>query len=140
MSRFTAFAVLLATLPAFADEKKLMTDAALKGKWEVTAARFNGADSDGLKGRFLVFEDQEFSTYDGDKKGRTVAYTVNPKADPKQIDLAAGGDGKKARGIYSVTKDALKVCYGEPGAERPTKFESGAGGRAFLLVLKRATE
>ena len=91
MSRFTAFAVLLATLPAFADEKKLMTDAALKGKWEVRTARFNGADSDSLKGRFLVFEDHEFSTYDGDKKGRTVTFTVDPKADPNQIDLVTGG-------------------------------------------------
>lgn len=140
MSRLNVIAILLLTLPASADEPKPATDTALKGRWEVTAARFNGADSDGLKGRVLVFDEREFTAYDGEKKGRTVAYTVDPKAEPKRIDLASGGDGKKALGIYSVTKDELKVCYGEPGADRPGKFESGAGGRIFLLVLKRATD
>jgi uncharacterized protein (TIGR03067 family) len=140
MRRFIAFAILLVPLSASADDKAPASDAALKGKWQLTAAKFNGADSDGLKGRILVFEGGEFTTYDGDKKGRTVTYTLDPKADPKQIDLTAGGDGKKALGIYSVTKDELMVCYGEPGADRPTKFESGAGGRVFLLVLKRATD
>ena len=140
MSRFLSLAIVLATLPASADEKKPATDPALKGKWEVTAAKFNGADSDNLKGRFLVFDAGEFTTYQGDTKGRTVAFTVDPKADPKKIDLTAGAEDKKAAGIYSVTKDEMKICYGEPGADRPGKFESAAGSRVFLLVLKRATD
>src|SRR5687767_7875731 len=111
MCRFLSLAIVLAAVPAFADEKKPATDAALKGKWRVTAAKFNGADSDNLKGRVLVFEEQEFSAYDGETKGRTISFTVDPKADPKRIDLNAGGDGKMALGVYSVSKDELKICY-----------------------------
>jgi uncharacterized protein (TIGR03067 family) len=140
MHRLLCLAVVLATLPASADEKKPATAAALKGKWEVTAAKFNGADSESLTGRFLVFDQGEFTTYQGDTKGRTVRFTVDPKADPKKIDLTAGSEDKKAAGIYAVTKDELKLCYGEPGADRPGKFESAAGSRVFLLILKRVTD
>ena len=140
MCRIVSAIIVLAALPALADEKKPATDATLKGKWQVSAARFNGADSDNLKGRVLVFEDEEFSTYDGDAKGRTLTFTLDPKAEPKRIDLNAGGDGKKVLGIYAVTKDELKICYGEPGTDRPTRFESNAGSKLFLLVLKRVTD
>lgn len=140
MNRFLCLVIVLAALPAFADDKKPATDKALKGKWQVTAARFNGADSDNLKGRVLAFDEQEFSTYDGETRGRTIAFTLDPKADPKRIDLNAGADGNKALGIYSVSKDELRICYGEPGADRPGKFESNAGSRVFLLVLKRTTD
>lgn len=140
MYRFLCLALVLAVVPAQADDKKPATDADLKGKWEVTAARFNGTSSDALKGRVLVFGDGEFTTYDGETKGRTVTFTVNPKADPKQMDLSAGADDRKALGIYSVGKDELKICYGEPGADRPARFESSGGSRLFLLVLKRVTD
>ena len=140
MCRILSLAIVLAALPAFADDKKPATDAALKGKWQVSAAKFNGAESDNLKGPVLLFDEKEFSTYDGDTKGRTIAFTLDPKAEPKRIDLNAGVEGKKALGIYSVTKDELKICYGEPGADRPAKFGSNAGSKVFLLVLKRITD
>src|SRR5687767_14646572 len=96
MCRILSLVIVLVALPATADDKKTAIDPALKGKWQVTAARFNGADSDNLKGRHLVFEEQEFTTYDGETKGRTVSYAVDAKADPKRIDLNAGAEDKKA--------------------------------------------
>lgn len=138
MYRFALMAAVLA-LPASADEKK-PTDAALKGKWKVTSATFNGAESGGLKGRTLVFKDGAFTTYDGDVEGRTLTFTLNPKANPKEIDLDRGGDGVKALGIYQIEKDELKLCYAEPKESRPTKFESAAGNRTFLLVMKRVKD
>ena len=140
MNRVVLFACVVVAAPAVADEKKPATDAALKGKWEVTEARFNGSETAGVKGRVLDFGDSEFTTYDGEAKGRTLSFTLDPKASPKRIDLARGAADDKALGIYAVTKDELKFCYAEPGAERPTKFESAAGSRVFLLVLKRAKE
>jgi uncharacterized protein (TIGR03067 family) len=47
---------------------------------------------------------------------------------------------RKALGIYAIDKDELRLCYAEPGATRPTKFESKPGDRVFLLVLKRVKE
>jgi uncharacterized protein (TIGR03067 family) len=139
MNRAVLFACVLFAVPALADEKKPAADV-LKGKWEVTAARFNGSELAGPKGRVLDFGDTEFTTYDGEAKGRTVSFTLDPKADPKRIDLDRGGDGGKALGIYAVSKDEFKLCYAEPEADRPTRFESAAGGRVFLLVLKRVKD
>jgi uncharacterized protein (TIGR03067 family) len=140
MNRVVLCASILVAVPAFADEKKPAADAALKGKWEVTSAKFNGSELTSLKGRVLDFGDEEFTTYDGEAKGRTLSFTLNPKADPKQIDLDRGGPDGKALGIYSIGTDELKLCYAEPGAERPAKFESSAGSRVFLLVLKRTKD
>ena len=131
MNRVVLCASLLAAVPVLADEKKPPTDAALRGKWEVTSARFNGSEFTSLKGRVLDFGDEEFTTYDGEAKGRTLSFTVDPRADPKQIDLDRGGPDGKALGIYSIGKDELKLCYAEPGADRPARFESGPAAGYF---------
>jgi uncharacterized protein (TIGR03067 family) len=139
MTACTTILCLLLAAPR-ADEKKPDPKedlAAVKGKWEVVAAEFDGAESNNLKGRVLDFGDGEFTAYDGDKKGRTLKFTLDPAADPKQITLDRGGDVGKAAGIYSVTKDEMKICYAEPGAARPKAFASPAGDKVFLLVLKR---
>ena len=81
MSRFVVLAMVVA-LPALADEKKPAAESSLKGKWEVTAARFNGSEMATLKGRSLVFDETEFSTYDGETKGR------GEKGGTRQVRLA----------------------------------------------------
>ena len=39
--------------------------------------------------------------------------------------------GKKVHGIYEVTADTLKLCYGPEDKARPTKFESTKGSGLF---------
>lgn len=53
---------------------------------------------------------------------------------------AKGGtsDGKTLLGIAKVDGDTLTVAYGEPGKERPTRFESVAGSGVLLVVHKKA--
>ena len=141
-ARLTLVCLLLA-VPLGADEKKPDPKAeltAMKGKWEVVTAEFDGAETNALKGRVLDFGDGEFTAYDGDKKGRTLKFTLDPSTDPKQMDLDRGGDAGKAAGIYAVTKDELKICYAEPGSPRPKAFGSPAGDKVFLLVMKRKKE
>jgi len=106
------------------------------GDWEIVSASFNGNDTPAVKGKKLVFDEKEFSTFDGDKKGRTIAFTADVKANPKQLDLERP-DGQKAFGIFVIEKGEMKICSAEPGAERPKKFESKEGEKTFLLVLKR---
>lgn len=136
--RLTLLFSLLA-VPVLADDKKpgaKADAAALEGVWEVVTSKFDGNDVPST-GRTLVFGEKSFTAYVGDKKGRTLAFTLNPNTDPKRIDLDKGGDDGQAYGNYSIDKDELKLCYGEPGAERPKAFESRAGSKVFLLVLKR---
>jgi uncharacterized protein (TIGR03067 family) len=141
MAQRLGLLIVLAATAAPADDKKSDPKdalAALKGKWEIVTASFDGKESAGLKGRVIIFDEKEFTTYDGNKKGRTISFTVDGATNPRHIDLERGADGVKALGIFTIGKDELKICYGEPGAERPAKFVSPAGDKLFLLVLKRA--
>jgi len=127
-------------LPLAAQEKKpdAKDDAeALKGIWEVVSTTHDGKDAP-AKGRTLVFGGNSFTAYTGDKPERAIAFTLDPTTNPKRIDLDRGGKDGKAYGIYLLDKDELKLCYGEPGAERPRAFESKAGKKVFLIVLKKA--
>ena len=128
------FLLVTATI-AWCDDKPKKSE--FTGAWEIASASFDGKDNPALKGRKLVFDETEFTTYDGEKQGRTVSFTLDAKATPKQIDLERP-DAKKALGIVVIEKDEMKICYSEPGADRPKKFESKEGDKLFLLVLKRA--
>lgn len=139
--------VLLFLVPAtlLADDKKpdaKVDAAAMKGKWKMISATFNGKKLDvGADGRrTLVFGDKEFSAFDGKEKGRTLAFALDPTTDPKRIDLTLTGTDQKSAGIYAIDGDDLKICYAEPGGARPAKMESKEGEKMFLIVLKRVKE
>ena len=42
-------------------------------------------------------------------------------------------------GIYELNGDAITICNGGPGNERPTEFKAGEGGQPQLFVLNRKT-
>ena len=110
----------------------------LDGKWEVVAAKFDGADVQRLKGRMLAFTDSKMVVDGSDKKENALSYTLDTKADPMQIDLERASAKQKALGIFVIEKDELKICYGEPSSVRPKEFDSRKGDKNFLLILKRA--
>ena len=136
-----AACVLLFLAPALlADDKKpdaKTETAAIKGKWKVTATKYNGKDVPLADGRVLVFDEKEFTAFEGAKKGRTLGFTLDPTTEPKRLDLTLPGSDQKVAGIYILDGDSLKLCYGEPGTERPKKLESKADEKVFLLVLER---
>jgi len=66
-------------------------------------------------------------------------YTLDPAADPRQLDgaKAVGRNRKQVYiGIYKLEGDTLKWCV-SPQKVRPTTFETRKG--QFLLILKRDT-
>lgn len=140
MNRTLGVLTFIAFVPMLPADEKPGAPSALRGKWEVTAATFNGTAFMGLKGRLLDFGEDEVATHDGEVPTRATGYTVDATTDPRRIDLDSGYEGKKALGIYAIDKDELRVCYAEPGAGRPAKFESKPGDRHFLLVLRRVKE
>lgn len=140
MKRRFGLMILLAVVTVIVGDDKPAATPTIRGKWEVSAATFNGTAFTGPKDRILDFGEDEVTMFDGRAPTRYAAYTLDATTDPKHIDLDSGAGDKKALGIFALDKDELKICYAEPGAERPAKFESKAGARVFLLVLKRVKD
>ena len=90
--------------------------AALKGKWKVTAAKFDGKELAVPGDQVLVFDEKEFTRFEGKKKGRTIGFVLDPSADPKRIDLTLPGTDQKA---FIDVDSTHKRVYGrtKQGAE-----------------------
>jgi uncharacterized protein (TIGR03067 family) len=134
-------AVFAGALPARADDKP--DDLAkLKGIWRVEATVFNGVpvEAEKLKDRTMEFDGKELVPVVGKDKKKALTVTVDAAKTPKEIDLKNPEKDQPGLGIYELTGDELKLCYGEPGAARPTEMKSEAGSRVFYLVLKREKE
>ena len=71
--------------------------------------------------------------YAGDTKDGVAKLDESKK--PKTIDLIVGD--MTLLGIYEVEGTKLKVCLGEPGQARPTKFEAPAGTESILVIFTR---
>lgn len=66
------------------------------------------------------------------KKVSGANLTVDEKAGTFALTITTGhGEGKKVHGIYEVTAEKLKLCYGPTDQARPTKFESAKGSGVF---------
>ena len=87
-----------------------------------------------------------------DEKHLTIAYSdlptsaqrhhfwIDPKADPKAIDLKTVDTRVLLdyKGIYLLDGDTLKVCIGQLRGKRPAEFATKDGGPGqSLYVLKR---
>ena len=136
MIRFACLTLLALASTAMAADKP--DTAAILGKWKVTSATFDGKDMPLPKGgaKYLSFDEKEFTAFDGEKKGRVLAYSLDPSKAPKEFDATLNAD-QKAAGYYILDGDRLTLYYGEPGAARPAKPETKAGGKVFVMELER---
>ena len=139
-SILTASALALLVLPAGllrADDAK--GDKDLDGQWEIKSMLRGGKEppEDAPKPELTVKGDV-LTVKIGD---RTFQATVqaDPTKTPKTIDMTLSEGphkGETVKGIYEVKGDELRVCHGEPGADRPTEFASKGEGEV-LGVWKR---
>ena len=133
--------VLLALALCAADKTEKKADK-IDGTWKVVATTFNGREvpAKSLEGRTVVIGAGELAGYVNEKKGNVNKITLDAKKKPARIDLLRQGLKEASLGIYELKGDKLTICYGEPGAGRPEKFESPEGDRVFLIVLERVKE
>jgi uncharacterized protein (TIGR03067 family) len=113
--------------------------AALKGKWEVVSAEFEGkpATTAYRPGTVIVIDGDELYFTDGFAKSKPTKFKIDAAAKPKAIDFGKEqGERKALKGIYSLDGDTLKLCLNLTG-ERPKEFKTKAGDKTNLLVLKR---
>ena len=75
------------------------------------------------------------------RDGETLAegtMTLDPAKKPKAIDMKLEGMDQVVQGIYELSGDTFKICYGMPGVERPKEFATKAGSGLTLGVWKKA--
>jgi uncharacterized protein (TIGR03067 family) len=108
-----------------------------QGKWTVTKMIENGRSADEAAGAFVMdFKGDDFTlSFLGKSEGGT--FKVDTTKTPKQFEIKLGINLKAAPGIYKIENDVLTMCFNVGGQARPTKFESAAGSRNVLMVLKR---
>jgi len=113
------------------------------GTWTAVAIERDGkpVPADDLAKVKLVVKGAGYTLETGHQ---TIAGThkLDPKQTPKTIDAvrSEGPDkGKTIRGIYELTGDSYKVCFGEPDGKRPTEFKTAPGLGQRMLTFKRAS-
>jgi len=82
-------------------------------------------------------------TFTAHGEDTTSRFTTFPNKKPKQVDCtytSGPAKGMTIKGIYKIEKGVLTCCYGSPGGERPTKFETGGDERLVLYALERVQE
>ena len=65
---------------------------------------------------------------------------VFPDKTPKSIDSTYSNGpakGRTVQGIYEISGDTVKYCWGEPGKDRPKDFTTKADSGFTLMVLKK---
>ena len=140
---FLTAAVLLAA-PALAQDGK--DDAKnIVGTWKVVAGELQGMKQKAILGHRMVFEKDALQFQD--EKGEAIPpktrYELRPDKTPPEIDIIrvqAEGDKEQkqvAQGIYELKGDKLRLCYGQPGKERPTEFKTAEGDGRAMAELER---
>lgn len=139
-----ALVALLLTLPSTtADSPKVSTDEEkLQGEWVMTKleVREESVPAEKIAGTTLEIKKDQYITVVR-KKEYPTKFKLDPKQDPKHIDMwlaQDGGEPQLSKGIYSIEKDKLVICRGQAaGGDRPRNFVSSAANDHFVVTWER---
>lgn len=127
----------------FAEPPKEPTDQdKLQGEWVLVGleVREEFVPAEKLSGTTLVIKKDRYTTI-VKKKEFPVAFTLDPKQDPKHIDMLIPNDSgtpQLSKGIYKIDGDKFIVCRGQaPGGDRPRNFVSSAANDHFVVTWEK---
>jgi uncharacterized protein (TIGR03067 family) len=146
-------AVAMATFTAAGADPKPMDDlTALQGNWKPLQCDHEGVPQmqpEQMKQVTVVFDKNEYFLYfkDKDRDGKPkvlllalLSVSLDPATSPKSINFEFKDGplkGQKRHGIYELTGNQLKMCYGPADKPKPTEFKSPANSGYFLEIWAR---
>jgi uncharacterized protein (TIGR03067 family) len=141
--KFRGFMLVAAILALAGDKPRAGADKkSFQGSWSVLYGSKNGkAYADELLNSLKITFSRDkilIQTMDGTQKGAFELGKGKGKAFDEITIRHADGKTKPLKGIYKFDeKGVLWLCCGEPGADRPKKFNTDEGGKCEVLKLER---
>jgi uncharacterized protein (TIGR03067 family) len=143
MRSFSLITLLGLVLPLGAEDPKELTDQErLQGEWVLVGldVREKLVPAEKLAGTTLLIRKDKYTTV-VKKKEYPTTFTLDPKQDPKHIDMLIPDDSgapQLSKGIYKIEGDKLIICRGQaPGGDRPRNFVSSATNDVFVVTWER---
>jgi uncharacterized protein (TIGR03067 family) len=116
-----------------------------EGTWRVVSLEMDGKKAEEeftRKVRVQNRADTWIVQVEGKEAGRGTS-TIDPTENPKTIDFTpteGSHKGKLFLGIYALEGDSRKLCFAQPGKDRPTEFASKPGGQHCLVIFERVKD
>jgi len=116
---------------------------ALKGTWRPVSREVDGVKTSEEELKDVIIRRDEagmFSVRLGDQVIIEGTIKIDPAKKPKTVDTTYStgeNKGKVAKGIYEIDGDTYRLCFAQPGSERPKEFSAKAGSGNTLIVYKR---
>jgi len=116
---------------------------ALQGAWVIAALEVNGMEvaADKLEGTVLTIKDDRYIVKIKDKVINTAVIELNPKKDPKELNMTpqeGAAKDKLHKAIYKIEGDTFKMARGlNPEQDRPDQFATWPGTSYFVITWKK---
>src|SRR5262249_18708418 len=100
----------------------------LQGVWVAVSFEANGdkVPADEVKKIKLTVKDNKWVLERGDGTNQGTI-KLDASKNPKQFDAALEDSADSVPGIYELKDGTLKMCWSNPGGERPTSFKNEEG-------------
>jgi uncharacterized protein (TIGR03067 family) len=112
---------------------------ALQGEWTLVSATRDGKDmpAERVKGYKNTVKGDKFSITSEGKTAEEGTMKLDPSKKRKEVEFILAEGEKTALGIYELSGDTYKLCYAQPGKDRPKEFSAKEGTGYTLSVWQR---